>query len=257
MNISPEQARKHFPAGLKQPEDCLRFGLDALLLASFASLHGKTLKSGISALELGCGCGGALFAFALDNPCARCTGLEREKALIDCARENARVLGLENQCIFYQMTLPAPIKKKYDVVMANPPWRLGGRISPKALRARAMWAQPESMAVFLDAGAKALKGEGIFCLIIHPESLPPFFESLARLPLTTRLLLPVSPRQNQAVSRILILLAKKKASRLLMTAPLVLHQENSDGWSETALNFCQWLNPQKENRGASPEKFSV
>ena len=34
-------ARRHFPAGLLQPEGCARFGMDTLLLAAFAarSLH--------------------------------------------------------------------------------------------------------------------------------------------------------------------------------------------------------------------------
>ena len=65
-------ARRLFPRGLEQPEGSLRFGADALLLAAFAARHVEGLSAsvksrqqgGLTAAELGCGCGAALLGLA-------------------------------------------------------------------------------------------------------------------------------------------------------------------------------------------------
>ena len=106
-------ARSHFPRGLEQPKDSLRFGADALLLAAFAARH-LLLKARVTnapktkptfVAELGCGCGAALLGLVMRCPQIYGLGLEREKPLVQAAANNAALLGLSAQVHFTGLDL--------------------------------------------------------------------------------------------------------------------------------------------------------
>ena len=145
-----------YPRGLIQPANCGKFALDTLLLAAFSAQCALGLAGERRVIELGSGCGAALIGYALLRDKHVCAGLEREAALVDAARENARLLQISERCAFIQTDIKNVVVnlKVYaataDLVMANPPWRdpLKGRVARAQLRKHAYWEVPAPWLIF-------------------------------------------------------------------------------------------------------------
>ena len=272
-------ARQLFPRGLEQPDGCLRFGADALLLAAFAARHVEGLsasnksgpqkpdlagqQSGLTAAELGCGCGAALLGLALRCTSVTGLGLDREAPLVEAARANAAHLGLADRLCFAQADLAdtsfaanLPFSTgfkpaKLDLVLANPPYGVAGRPSPSRLRERALrGAQGEEsreyvLQVFCRAAASLLRHQGCFFCIYDAPALPQLCTALDSAGLGLRLLLPIRAHAAKPALRILALARKHAAHETTIEAPLTLHAEASakggPQWSPQALHFCPWL----------------
>lgn len=286
-------ARRLFPRGLEQPDGCLRFGADALLLAAFAARHVEGLNAsdksgpqkprsqmpgpqmakladhqsghqyGLTAAELGCGCGAALLGLALRCASVIGLGLDREAPLVEAARANAAHLGLADRLSFAQADLAdtafaanLPFSTgfkpaKLDLVLANPPYGVAGRPSPSRLRERALrGAQGEEsreyvLQVFCRAAASLLRHQGCFFCIYDAPALPQLCTALDSAGLGLRLLLPIRAHAAKPALRILALARKHAAHETTIEAPLSLHAEASakggPQWSPQALHFCPWL----------------
>ncbi len=264
-------ARQLFPRGLEQPEGGLRFGADALLLAAFAARHVESQNaacqsrqlSGLTAAELGCGCGAALLGLAL-----RCTnvtgfGLDREEPLVQAASANAARLGLAERLRFAQADLAqasfaATLQSacgfktaNLDLVLANPPYGVAGRPSPNHMRERALRgteaaeSREHVLQVFCRAAAALLRHQGYFLCIYDAPALPQLCMALDSAGMGLRLLLPIRSHEAKPALRILALARKNAAHETIIEAPLTLHGDNaatdSARWSAQALRFCPWL----------------
>ncbi len=257
---SVSAARAAFPRGLEQPAGALRFGLDALLLAAFAARHceerrarlSKAKPRPLSVAELGCGCGAALLGLALRCSETRGLGLEREPALLEAARRNARALGLEQSLLFQAADLAAPPSQAdgtRHVVLANPPYGLPGqgRASPLALRERAL-RDAEALHVFCRAAARLLRHHGHFFCIFEARSLSRLCAALEETHLGLRRIIPVRPHSHSPATRLLAEARKDAAPELRLESPLTLHRRQSGPttrssplWTAQALAFCPWL----------------
>lgn len=240
------QAAPDFPSGLIQPEGCARFSADSLLLASFASRLARLPNP--QALDLGCGCGVVAFAFAIHCPGAMCAGVDREECLINAARENARMLGLSGRCSFEKAdvaTLPDSWRKKFHMVLANPPWRdrRAGRVTPAPMRERALWSGPDTLRIFCAAAACALAPGGIFCCVLPAEKLPASLRVAAEAGLETVRILAVASFAGEAATRVLLAFAKNPKTAPRIDFPLVLHDRRGKevAWSKEAEAFCPFL----------------
>lgn len=272
-------ARRLFPRGLEQPEGSLRFGADALLLAAFAARHVEGLSAsvksrqqgGLTAAELGCGCGAALLGLALRCASVTGLGLDREEPLVEAARANAAHLGLADRLCFAQADLAdaafaanLPVETGFkpaslDLVLANPPYGVAGRPSPSRMRERALrGAQGKEsreyvLQVFCHAAAALLRHQGCFFCIYDASALPQLCTALDSAGLGLRLLLPIRAHATRSAMRILALARKHAAHETTIEAPLTLHaatspeggpqpsDQRSEQWSEQALRFCPWL----------------
>lgn len=274
-------ARQLFPRGLDQPEGSLRFGADALLLAAFAARHVENLNESrqahLTAAELGCGCGAALLGLALRCVGITGLGLDREGPLVQAATANAARLGLTDRLRFAEADL-ADRKRlselagttggshagKFDLVLANPPYGVTGRPSPRHMRERALRgalceeSREYVLQLFCRAAAALLRHQGCFCCIYDAPALPQLCAALSDAGLGLRLLLPVRTHSAKPALRILALARKHAAHETVIETPLTLHTGAStndnpgtskltcggkDGplWSEQALRFCPWL----------------
>lgn len=269
-------ARQLFPRGLEQPEGSLRFGADALLLAAFAAQYVESLsgprQAHLAAAELGCGCGAALLGLALRCPGIAGLGLDREAPLVQAAAANAARLGLTDRLRFAEADL-ADRKLlqeqasatgvchagKFDLVLANPPYGVAGRPSPRHMRERALrGAQGEEsreyvLQMFCRAAATLLRHQGGFCCIYDAPALPQLCAALNDAGLGLRLLLPVRTHRAKPALRILALARKNAAHETVIEVPLTLHSGGpandspiDDGqggpqWSAQAMRFCPWL----------------
>ena len=274
-------ARQLFPRGLEQPEGSLRFGADALLLSAFVARHVESLnaprQAHLTAAELGCGCGAALLGLALRFPGITGLGLDREAPLVQAATVNAARLGLTDRLRFAEADLAdrkllselagttgVSHAGKFDLVLANPPYGVAGRPSPRHMRERALrGAQGEesreyALQLFCRAAAALLRHQGCFCCIYDAPALPQLCAALNDAGLGLRLLLPVRTHRAKPALRILALARKNTAHETVIETPLTLHtgastNDNSGTskvtgggkrgprWSTQALRFCPWL----------------
>ena len=274
-------ARQLFPRGLEQPEGSLRFGADALLLAAFAARYVESLNTSrqahLTAAELGCGCGAALLGLALRCPGVTGLGLDREAPLVQAATVNAARLGLTDRLRFAEAdlvdrkllselagTTSVSHAGKFDLVLANPPYGVAGRPSPRHMRERALRGAPGEenreyvLQLFCRAAAALLRHQGCFCCIYDAPALPQLCAGLNDAGLGLRLLLPVRTHRAKPALRILALARKNTAHETVIETPLTLHtgastNDNSGTskitgggkrgprWSTQALRFCPWL----------------
>lgn len=109
-----------------QPVKGYRAGLDAILLA--ASLPER---DGATALEIGCGAGGALFPAASRLRTTGFTGLERETVMAQLAERGAEANGFADRVRIVNADvrdMPADWENRFDLVFSNPPYFEAERI---------------------------------------------------------------------------------------------------------------------------------
>lgn len=245
-----------YPRGLIQPEGAYRFGLEALLLATFAARilgQGRGAERECAVAELGSGCGAALLGVALRVPGARCLGLEREPVLVEAARANAGALGLSGRVRFTQADVAARLPQEagpQDMVLANPPWGLPGtgRCSPSGLREGALRAEStpggDAFPIFCQAAARLLRHKGLFCCIVPAAALTRICAALEAARLGLRRILPLRPHTGDAAHRLLLLAQKGACAEPVLCSPLTLHgrgARSGPSWTRVALSFCPWL----------------
>lgn len=160
--------RQVFPCGLVQPAGAFRASADAVLLADFAAL-----RAGDRFADLGTGCGIVACAMALACPECSGVGIEREAELVLAARENiARLdLGARLSCVAGDVgdaglllgLLSGLGRGDFDVVVANPPYRIAGRGRPaaQALRERALAGTADCLDIFLGRGRHCCDTMGV------------------------------------------------------------------------------------------------
>lgn len=251
-------ARASFPAGLHQPCGCLKFGMDALLLASWAKkiLQALPARKGLRIVEAGCGCGAALLALAMSYPECHCLGFEQDASLAEAAVLNAQRLNAMN-AKFRNMNIGkreffaniGEWRGKCGLVLANPPWRSPGEgnRSKQKSREAAIWAKEDTFDIFCKAAWELLAHRAFFCVIIPPACLPDFFTALAQNGLGAREIMPVRPFEGKPASRLLMLCQKNAKSLPVLATDLILHESTmprgaeKHPWTSQALDFCPWL----------------
>ena len=112
---------------LVQPEAGFRAGFDSLVLAAALPL----IRPG-SALELGCGSGGALLPAAFRLPDTSFTAVEQDPGIAALAREGAELNGFGDRVRTETAEASAWVRaheNRFDLVFANPPYFEPGKIS--------------------------------------------------------------------------------------------------------------------------------
>ncbi len=266
-SVQVDTARARFPRGLEQPAGGFRFSADALLLAAWLTPAGDARRL----LDLGTGCGAAAFALLLAHPGLSALGVDVQEAALQAARRNAVLLGLEGRFRAKRADLageePAVPARRFDIVVANPPYRLPdrGRLPASGPRQTALFDPGGLADAFCRTAARSLRPWGRFGLIFGADRQEDFMESLARAGLAALRLRTVHSRAG-APARFVLLeaglepggpLSKLPAfaegapprgaapadGGLLLEPPLALHEGEGGGTRLTAeaLAFCPYL----------------
>ena len=239
----PEVARGYFPRGLVQPEAGFRFSIDALLLACFSHV-----PAGSRVLDLGCGCGVIGLGMALRQSDMHLTGVDIDPEMVQAAGENARRLGLREQCAFFESDVSqvrdsgsAVSPETYAVVVSNPPYRSPqtGRASPNAGRQQARFARGAEIEAFVAAAAYALVNRGRFACIFLAERLPYLFTVLRQHRLEPKRMRFVHSRAQTPAKQVLVEARKNSGEQLHVEPPLVLYEP--EGLRAEAVAFCPYL----------------
>lgn len=208
---------------LTQPARGYRVGMDgALLAAAVASLAAE--KKAMSALELGCGVGGALLSLKARVPELSVTGIEREADYAALARRNADNNGFAAQIIdgdigvgFKSFGL-----ERFDLVFSNPPYF----DDPNQLRApdaakRPAWIADDGLAAWLDFAQSTVKDGGHIVFIHRADRLGDILAGLSKC--GSFVIRPVQPFADQDAKRVIVRAQRLGKAPLRLLSPLVLH----------------------------------
>lgn len=261
-----QNARELFPRGLTQPQGTFRFSIDALLLASFARCSAKKGKDGkqrVAMADLGTGCGVVGLTFCLLHEDVRGLGLEIEASLVEAARENAKLLGLEESFTTIQADIAhlwptrlnkeeqeEPLRKaSYDIVLCNPPYRLpqSGRAAATNLRQQALFEESGSLDDFVRTAASLLRNAGRFNIIYGAGRLADLLTALRQHKLEPKRLRMIHSYIDSPARLVLVEAMRGAKPDIIVEPPLILYEKQDSSheptrhYTESALQFCPFL----------------
>lgn len=208
-----------------QPARGYRIGMDgALLAAACATL--ATDRKALSAMELGCGAGGALLSLKARCPALHITGIEREGDYAALARDNVPLNGFDTIDI-----VTGDIGKGFkglgldrvDLVFSNPPFF----DDPDALRPphdakRPAWIADDGLHAWLDFALAAVKDGGDIVFIHRADRLADLLSGLSSKA-GSFIVRPIQPFADKEAKRVLVRAQRLGKAPLRLLPGLVLH----------------------------------
>jgi tRNA1(Val) A37 N6-methylase TrmN6 len=206
---------------LFQPEKGFRAGSESLMLAA-----ALPEKSGGSALEIGCGCGGALMTAAFRLSRMTMTGVDIDACMTDLARQSISSNRFEDRVSVETGNAADWVRDKenqFDVVFANPPFFEPGRISAPGAGKAGAYLESLSLDGWIKAMAFAAKPRAPIVIIHRAAELARILSVLDRL--TGEItVLPIASKHGEEALRVLVRGRKGlKRGQVHLLAPLVTH----------------------------------
>ena len=210
---------------LRQPVRGYRAGMDAALLAAAVPA-----RPGERVFEAGCGAGAVLMQIAARRPGVALTGLEREHAAADLARQNAELNDAADRSTiltgdvadgFRPLGLPL-----FDWAVSNPPFF----DDPDALRApapgkRAAWMADDGLKAWTDILLASVKDGGRIVVIHRADRLADLLGLLGEKA-GSFVILPIQPLAETPAKRVIVRAIKRGRAPLVLHPALVLHDRS-------------------------------
>lgn len=217
---------------LFQPEKGFRAGTDSLMLAA-----ALPEKPGGMALEIGCGCGGALMTAAFRLSKMRVTGVDIDACMTDLARRSLAANPFGDRVCIETGNAAEWVRDKensFDLVFANPPYFEPGRISAPGAEKAGAYLESLSLDGWIKAMAFAARPRAPIVIIHRAAELARILSVLDRL--TGEItVLPIASKHGEEARRVLVRGRKGlKRGQVHLLAPLVTH--TADGEASPALN---------------------
>ena len=211
-----------------QNKDCFCFGMDAVLLSSFAKA-----EKGERVLDLGTGNGVIPILMQAKNPGAFFAGLEIQKVSADLARRSVELNGIGE----YVNIVQGDIKEasaifggaSFNVVTTNPPYmnENHGIVNPDSAKAIARHELLCTLEDVVREASKCLKMRGRFYMVHRPQRLVEIFDTMKRYHLEPKRMRMVHPHEDKEANMVLIEAVKGGRTLLKTEQPLVVY--NDDG----------------------------
>lgn len=214
---------------LVQPVKGFRTGFDSLLLAAALPVLDKG-----EALELGCGCGGALLPAAWRMPGVSFTGLEMSENVTIMARRGAILNGFDRRVTVENTEASEwvkPNENRFDLVFANPPYFEPGKISEPGEGKATAYIETLSLEGWIKAMIHAAKPRAPVILVHRAAELARILAQLDRQAGEITVL-PVASKTGEPARRVLVRGRKGlKRGPLTLLPPLITHTD--DGSART------------------------
>ena len=211
-----------------QDENQFCFGIDAVLLADFAS---KKIRSNAKVIDLCSGNGIIALLICGSTKAQKVTAFEIQKEACALAGESVKLNALSERMTVVNSDLKnaASLFDKYsfDAVVCNPPYMKASHGRESAVNAKAI-ARHEILCTLEDvvkASDYLLKPNGSFFMIHRPERLGEIFAALNRHNLEASELRMVQPDAESAPTMVLIQAKKNIKPNLKVDVPLIVYKE--------------------------------
>lgn len=210
-----------------QRADGFRFGMDAVLLAAFASerpVRGE-------AADLGCGSGVVALLCHARMPKLTFDAVEIQPDVADMARRSMQINGLQAEIRVHTMDVrDAPGKlghERYRLVTANPPYgaKGGGPVNPNAARCVARHDTEADIAAFCAAAGALLQNGGRFSVVFPAPRLLELFDAMRAGRVEPKRVRMVHPRWGSAPNLALVEGTKAARPMLHFLPPLYVRDE--------------------------------
>ncbi|MBB5693720.1 tRNA1(Val) (adenine(37)-N6)-methyltransferase [Muricoccus pecuniae] len=216
---------------LRQPEEGLRAGLDAVMLAaSVAARPGQVV------LDAGSGPGGVFLCVLARCPGVRAVAVERDPGLAELARENAELNGWGERVEVIEGDVADPALRarlpRCDHAVSNPPYWPGGSAPPHALRAGATHGEESGLPPWAGLLAASLARGGRATMVLPATRLDAGMAALRGAGLGNIEIMPLWPRAGRPARRVLIRARRAPRAPTALLPGLVLHGE--EGWTTEA-----------------------
>ena len=226
---------------IRQPTNGYRAGADPVFLAASVPAN-----PGETVLELGCGVATALLCLNARVSGLTLTGVERDPALAQLARENSASAGAAahiHEADIAKMP-PELTAQAFDHVLFNPPFfdRRTGSMSPNDAREAGRGTLTE-IKIWADTALRRLRPRGVLTMIHRVERLPETLGALSEKAGAIQVV-PLQPRIKKR-PKLFILRAKKGSNAAFELTPgLVLHQgdrheTDGDTYTEAATQILR------------------
>lgn len=215
-----------------------RSGMDAMMLASLVASDRACRVA-----DLGAGAGAAGMAVASRLDLADVVLVERSPTMAEFARrslalpENGR-FAARVSVIEADVSLAGRARRAaglpddaFDHVIMNPPFNdASDRRTPDSLKAEAHAMSDDLFEVWIKTAGAITKPGGQLSLIARPESIADIIAACGRrfggIEIT-----PLHPRIGENAVRILVTAIKQSRKRLVLRAPLIVHEEGAHRFS--------------------------
>lgn len=215
-----------------QPKKGFRAGVDSVFLA--ASL---AVEPGDKIVEAGTGPGVAALCLLARVPGIQLTGMERETASANLARENAARNGLALQVLEADITannLLSP--ESFAHGFANPPWfeNHAATHSPHALKARAHALEEGGLALWVANLGRLVAAEGSLTFIHRWQEAPAIAALMQENGFNAIRIQPIAARADETPIRAIVRGLKVKAGQVETLESFVLHEGPSNSFTKQA-----------------------
>nr|WP_300998567.1 methyltransferase [Hyphomonas sp.] len=186
------------------------------------------------ALELGCGCGGALLPAAFRLPGVSFTGLELDQSVTRMAETGTQLNGFGTRVTIENTEASEwvkPHENRFDLVFANPPYFEPGKISDPGEGKASAYIETLSLEGWIKAMLHAAKPRATVILVHRAAELARLLAQLDRQAGEITVL-PIASKAAEPARRVLVR-ARKGLRRgpLTLLPPLITHTE--DGSART------------------------
>ena len=211
-----------------QDKEKFMFGIDAVLLASYATIR-KNEK--IFDLCTGNGIVPLLMHGKSKEINPSFAAIEIQKDSAEMAKKSVEINGLENQIKIVHGDLKnvGSIFKRhsFDVVTCNPPYMLDehGKQTPNEYKRIARHEVLCNLNDVISAAEYLLKPNGRFYMIHRPFRLVEIFSTLIKFKLEPKKMRLVQPFLQREPNMVLIEAKKNAASRLAVEKPLIVYEK--------------------------------
>jgi tRNA1(Val) A37 N6-methylase TrmN6 len=217
---------------------CFCFGMDAVLLSSFAAAGAKD-----KVLDLCTGNGVIPILMRGKTECRAFTGIEVQEVSYGLALRNASLNGLEADIRIikgnikdYRELLGGEV---FDVVTCNPPYmnENHGLVNPDSVKAIARHEILCNLEDVICTASKCLGDRGRFYMVHRPRRLVDIFELCRKYRLEPKRMRMVHSYADSQANMVLIEAVKEGGTQLIVEKPLVIYKSEGVYSEELIENY--------------------
>lgn len=211
---------------IKQPDgkEGLRVNMDTILLAAFTKPRRQE-----KIMEIGCAHGAVSLILAKRG--FNVEGIDIQHGLIELAKENARINGLEENVKFYAADVRDYRKiwraQSFDRIVVNPPYDelSSSNRSPSDGRAKAAHGLECTLVSIVEASKYLLKNKGRLDMVIRAGRAAELFSLLDRNGLVPKVLRCVHPKPGRDAVIVLVEAMRAASHGIVVKPPLFVLDE--------------------------------